>query len=233
MDSRKKSTATIVILAFVYSIVVIMIPFTKNGIFFLSYFFTLAAIIGQAFIWNYAWTPQNSLQSKFYGLPVIMVGTVYLAVQFVTGIVFMCLAKWTPLWIPGVLYVIILGAMLIGCIAADITRNEAERIDQKQLSDTAFIKQMRTAVFSLCVPDSETTLSATITKLQDTLRYSDPVSTEALKQEEEKMEQTLHLLQMSLTGKDYEKAEQYAGQLITETEVRNNQCRRNKNNFGR
>jgi hypothetical protein len=227
-DNRQKSMAALGILAVVYTVVVMAVPFTKNSVFWVSYLFTLAAIVGQAAVWKYAWNSDNSLRSKFYGLPVIVVGTVYLVVQLVAGILFMLVAKWIPSWIPVVLYVIALGGMLIGCIAADITRNEAERIEEEQIRDTSFMKQMYAEVSVLSVPDSEKELSHTLETLKDILKYSDPVSAEALEGVEEKMRQTLRLLQTALTEKVYEKAGEYTEQLIEEAKARNAQCKINK-----
>lgn len=224
-DNRQKSTAVLIIIAIVYTVIVFAVPFLKNSIFWISYLFTLAAIAGQALVWKYAWEQGSSMRSKFYGLPVIMVGTIYLCVQLVAGIVFMLAAKWIPLWVPVVLYVVALGVMLIGCIAVDITRTEAERVEYGQERDTAFIKEMRAAAAVLTAPASERTLTDNLAELQDILKYSDPVSAGELKGEEEKMRQAMELLQDSLKEGAYSKAEEYAKSLMAETERRNSLCR--------
>ena len=224
-DNRQKSTAVLVILAVVYTVIVFAAPFLKNGVFWLSYLFTLAAVAGQVLVWKYAWNQEDSLRSKFYGVPVIMVGAIYLCIQFVAGMCFMLLASWVPMWIPVILYVVLLGGMLAGCIAADIARVEAERIENTQIKDTAFMKEMRAATAALTVPPSEKRLTEVLSELQDKLKYSDPVSADELRDGEEKMWQALELLQMALREKAYDKAEEYAGSLIEETDRRNSLCR--------
>lgn len=223
--NRQKSIAALIILAVVYTVVVFAAPFLKNNVFWLSYLFTLAAIAGQVFVWKYAWEQDGSIQSKFYGLPIIMVGTIYLCVQFVAGMLFMLVAKWVPMWIPGILYVAALGMMLAGCIAADITRTEVERVGYGQVKDTAFIKEMRARAAALSAPVSEQGLTEALAKLQDTLKYSDPVSNDGLQGEEERMGQAMELLQAALTERAYGKAEEYARSLIVETEKRNSLCK--------
>jgi hypothetical protein len=201
------------------------VPFEKNSVFAWSYVFTLIAMAMQIAVWHYAWSKDSDIQSKFYGIPILLVGSIYLIAQVLLGLVFMILAVWVPLWVPVVLYVVLLGAMLIGCIGADIARSEVQRVGQEQEKDTSFIKILRAETEVMDVSDLDGELAKTIMELKEQIRYSDPVSSASLKEAEDEMRLTLHFLKNALKEKQYDSARQYAGQLITETKRRNALCR--------
>lgn len=85
------------------------VPFHKNPVFFLSWLFTLAAIVAQAYVARTAFYQGEGVKSKFYGWPIATIGVMYLAAQLVLGLVFMAMgfAVTVPVWLPLVLYTVL------------------------------------------------------------------------------------------------------------------------------
>lgn len=106
----------------------------------LLYIFGVITIAAQLYVLQVAFYKEMTVKSKFYGFPVANVGVIYLLAQLVLGLVFMALAKVVPLWLPLVVYVVLLGAAAVGLfIAADAMRDEVERAVTDGETDAALI----------------------------------------------------------------------------------------------
>lgn len=224
-NNKLKSIIILVILAVVYSVIVFALPLTMNAVFWISYVFTMAAIIGQALIWHYAWGDSEVLRSKFYGFPIILVGTIYLGAQLFSGIVFMLLAKWVAWWIPLVVYVILLGVMLIGCVTVDISRDVIERVEEEQVRNASSIKEMRAMAITLRAPETEKVLCEKLEDLKEALKYCDPVSSEKLAEIEATLKGMLQELEKALLEQSYGSALHTIEQFLAQLEKRNELCK--------
>ena len=117
--------------AVVYNVIAFALPFGKTAVFFLSWIFTMAAIAAQVYVIRTAFFKGEGIKSKLYGFPIARVGLLYLAVQVVLGLIFMALGTVVPFWLPLVLYVILMGAALIGLITTEGAREEVERVRRR------------------------------------------------------------------------------------------------------
>lgn len=227
-DNRKKAVMALVILAVMYTIVVFVMPFNKNAVFVVSYLFALLAVMGQAAVWHFGWHGKESIQSKFYGYPVIAIGMVYMLVQLGVSLLFMILARWVPLWIPAVLYVVLLGVMMIGCIAADIARTEVERVEQEQTRDTQCMRKLRAMCTALYQNSMGSETEEVMGDLCRELQYSDPVSTEELRPEEEEMLLLLKQMEEKQEQGQYDQVLVLADRMKKKLQYRNQMCRAGK-----
>ena len=222
-NNKLKTIIILVILAIVYSVIVFALPLTMNAVFWISYVFTMIAIIGQGVVWHFAWGDSQALRSKFYGFPVILVGTMYLGVQLFAGLVFMLFAKWIAWWIPLVVYIILLGVMLIGCVTADISRDV--RVEEEQVRNTSSIKEMRAMAITLRAPETEKVLADKLEDVKEALKYCDPVSSEKLVEVETKLKELLQMLETALLEQAYDRAVTYTEQFLVQLEKRNELCK--------
>ena len=134
----------------VYNVVVFAVPFVKTGVFFLSWIFTLAAIAAQVYVIRSAFYNGESVKSKFYGFPIAKIGMVYLIIQVVLSLLFMAVGRYVALWIPFVVYVVLLGVSAVGFISADDLRI-SDPVSSDALSDieadlTAYVDELQNAV---------------------------------------------------------------------------------------
>lgn len=80
---NKNSVRGLVILGIVLAtwlVIVLAVPFVKNGAYWLSFVFTLIAFLAQLHIFKISFRNGESVRSKFYGFPIARLGVVYLAV---------------------------------------------------------------------------------------------------------------------------------------------------------
>ena len=125
---NKNSVRGLVILGIVLAtwlVIVLAVPFVKNGAYWLSFVFTLIAFLAQLHIFKISFRNGESVRSKFYGFPIARLGVVYLAVQLVLGLLVMALAKWVPTWVGVILFAVTLAAAAVGCSRYDARRGGA------------------------------------------------------------------------------------------------------------
>ena len=108
----------------VYNVLAFALPFPKTAVFAVSYLFSMIAILAQIYVIRTAFYRGEGVKSKFYGFPIAKVGVIYLAIQLIGGLVFMALGLAVPVWLPLVLYVVLLGIAVAGFVAVDAARDE-------------------------------------------------------------------------------------------------------------
>ena len=181
MKTGKSFSSTAIIFLLVvllYVFAFLVIPFPKNATSWTAFVFTLAAFCVCLYSLYLAFGKGEKLVSRVYGLPIMKVGTTYLAVQLVIGVALCFIGAFVELetWISLILSVVPLAAAIIGLIAFDSVRDaieEQEAADVRATRSVRLFKINIDSIVSLCeVPD---TLPA-LKKLAEDIKYSDPVT---------------------------------------------------------
>ena len=175
---KKNSTKGYVILGILFaliSIIAFVVPTMKTATFWIAYVFTTIAIVAQIVIWKNAFGKEDTLKSKFLGLPVIHVGIVYLVVQIVAFAVFVAVPV-LPIWSAIVACAAILGFFVIFMIAGEAGRGEIERVEAKVQEKAFFIKELQADVELLIDQETNTEIRASLQQLAEKIRFSDPMS---------------------------------------------------------
>lgn len=73
-EKEKKGLVVLALLFVVYTLIVLAVPFTKGGMFWLTYLFTAAAFGVQAYVFKLSFEKEAGAKSKFYGFPIARVG---------------------------------------------------------------------------------------------------------------------------------------------------------------
>lgn len=214
----------------VYQVVVFAIPFPKNAVFFISWFFTVIAICSQIYTVRTAFYQGESVKSKFYGFPIAKIGIMYLAVQLILGLCFMVagFAAAVPFWIPLVLYVLLLGASATGFITADAVRDEIEKQEEKLKKDVRNMRMLQAKTASMVQLTQDDRMRKRLEKFAEDLRFSDPVSSEATMELEAELAVCVDELRQVVMKDDGESAFmmlQKAGGILVE---RNSLCKMEK-----
>lgn len=195
------------VLLVVYNVLVFALPFPMNSVFLLSWFFTMLALVAQAYVIRMAFLKGDGVKSKFYGFPIARIGVVYLIVQFILSLGFMALGKIVPFWVPLVLYIILLGAGVIGFVAADAMRDEIVRQEVRQEQKIYRMREFQSKGKVIVGLNQMPQMSKMLEKLSDDLRFSDPTSSEALTAIENELETCLEQLQAAVADQNAQKAE--------------------------
>ena len=224
----KRTSAILLILLIVFSVITFVLPFKKNTLFWISYAFGVFAILFQLYVLMKAFHGTESVRSRFYGFPIAKVGLIYMVIQIILSIVFMALAFFVPAWIGALLFVLLLAFALIGFIGADAMRDEIERQDKKLEADTSCMTTLRSLVYPLAERCDDPEAKAKLEKLADEFRYSDPVSNGTLRPVEAELETAVSELQAEVSGGDQNRIIRAVNKTSGLLAERNRLCKLNK-----
>lgn len=177
---KKNSTKGYVILGILFvvvSVIAFAVPLQKTAAFWITYAFTAIAILAQIVIWNVALGREDTLKSKFLGLPVLHLGTLYLIVQLAAFAVYLFIPV-LPVWSAVVVCVALGGVFSVCMISADVGRNEIERVEDKIQKKAFYIRALQADVELLANVESDAKVKAELLRLAEKIRYSDPMSHE-------------------------------------------------------
>lgn len=179
---KKNSTKGYAILGIIFlliSIIAFAVPTMKTTTFWIAYFFTAIAIVSQIVSWKNAFEKEDTLKSKFLGLPIVYIGIVYLVAQIVAFAVFTAVPT-LPIWSPLVVCVAILGISAIFMIVGEAGRGEIERVEAKVQKKVFFIKALQADVELLIDRETDTEIRTALQQLAEKIRFSDPMSDDTL-----------------------------------------------------
>ena len=215
------------ILFVVLSVIAFALPLAKTATFWISYVFVVIALVVQIYAYPKAFAGE-SVKSKFYGFPIARITTVYLIAQLALSLIFMIAGKWVPAWIPVILFALMLGAAAIGFVAAEGMRDEVERQDVVHKANVGTMRALQSkSVFIAGQCDDPETKKA-LNAFAEALRFSDPVSSDALVDIEENLTGLVEELGNAVLDKDFEAARSLCAKASTLLADRNRMCKLNK-----
>ena len=162
----------------VYNIIAFLLPNSQGGMFWTGYGFSMAAILLTAGVGFYT-LGRKGLKSKVYGVSLLSLVWSYLIAQLIAGLLEMAFSS-VPFQYGIILNGILLGACLIGLIAADIAIDEVERIDENVKRKISYMKSLQTDIESLSGKTQDEAAKKALKDLGEAIRYSDPMSSSQL-----------------------------------------------------
>lgn len=208
-----------------FCVIALVVPFVRSACFWLSFAFGVLAIGVQLYTMPRAM--RGKLRSKFYGFPILRISFIYLAAQLVLSLLFMALAKWVPVWVPTVLYLVLLCAALIGFVGADSVRDEVVRQDDRTKQQVSVMRAFQSQVANLSINCDES-CKAELDKLADEFRYSDPVSSDAITDAEDELRCCIDELQRAVAENQSEDISRLCRKTSLVLAERNRLCKLNK-----
>lgn len=217
-----------VVMLGLFNVIAFVAPFEMNAVFWVSYIFSMVAILVQLPAVVFAFSGDDSVKSKFYGFPIARISVTYLFVQVILGIIFMAVSQFVPAWIPTIAFAIILAVSAIGFIAADVTRDEIERQDKKLKIKVETMRSLQSKSSVLVSQCENEEFRKYVKDLADDFRYSDPVSSSATEQIENELSVNLDTLQGAVIDKDTEAVIALCKKTSALLSERNRICKLNK-----
>ena len=123
---------------------------------------------------------------------------------------------------------LLLAAAALGTIAADVTREEIVRQDVQIKRDVSKMRELQSLGRSLVARCEEPTAKAELKKLSESLRLSDPVSSEATAETEAELKSLMDELQNALLDDDNAGISGLCKQAENVLAERNRICKLNK-----
>lgn len=199
-----RSIVTVVVIFAVYNVLAFVLPFKHTGLFWIGYSFGLVSIIVSMMILALAFGKNGTAKSSFYGFPIARIGVLYSAVQVPLSFLAMALAgiAGIPLWPFVLVFILILGAAVLGTVATDATRDEIVRQDIKLAKDVSAIRALRSLGNSLVTQCADEEAKKELKKLSDTINYCDPVSNDATVAAETELKAVMDEIQQAIVDDD-------------------------------
>lgn len=214
----------------VFNVIAFVVPFAKNAVFWAAYVFGMIAIISQLAVMKLAFNGTESIRSKFYGFPVARIGVIYGICQILLSFAAMALSSFIPMWIPIIIFIVMLAAATAGLIGADMVREEIEHQDKKLVKDVSNMRELQSKInLIVSQADCGEDLKLALAKLGEDIKYSDPVSNPATEKIENELLIAIDELQKAVIDGEETAALTLCRKISGTLAERNRLCKLNKN----
>ena len=214
------------VLAVIFNVIAFVTPAAAgvskfNGTFWSGYVLIMLALIGQ-FVCAYFAFKAKSKEQLFLKLPLVTISYSALILSFVVGAACMLIPN-LPNWVGIVLCALILGFTAISVIKASAAAELVHETDTRVKEKTAFIRVMTVEAENLMARAQTDETKAMCKKVYEALRYSDPMSSEALSGTEAEISKEFTAFAAAV--KNGENASDLADELIALIGDRNRMCK--------
>lgn len=191
--------------------------------FWVGYVFVTLAFIGQLLCAKKALEAEN-LEKLFYNISLITLSRTGLILTFVVGGLCMFISS-LPYWVGVIICMIILSLTAIAVIKANVAADVISEIDKKVKDKTFFIKSLTVDAEGLLARASSNDIKAECKKVYEAVRYSDPMSDEALASSESQITLKFAELTTAVSDNNLEAVKKIANEVIILVDDRNKKCR--------
>lgn len=186
---KNASLAGIILLVsmVMYNVAAFVLVTDYNAKFWCGYCFTMAAFLLQIVFAFIAFGKADTLKKTFFGIPIAQLGLTYLILQIILGFV--------VIFVPGlnaaigaVISTVLLGVYIIAITMAVGGREIAVATEEKVQKKVFYIKSLLADVETMGAKATDAQMRKSLKAVEDAIRYSDPMSNDALATIEFKIE---------------------------------------------
>ena len=229
----KKDTLRLLIIGLVvliaYNFAVFMIPCYKTTTFWISWGYSLLSFAVAGYAIYTGLIKNTDTKSRFYGFPIARIGVIYLIAQVAVGGVFMAIGHIVPWWLAVVLFTIGLALAAIGLVAAEAVVEQINIQDDKLKKSVSLMRGLQSKVRTMASQCEDAEVAAVVGAFAEEMRYSDPVSNEAIADAENELSAAVDVLQGAIVEGDAETIKLACRQATAALAERNRLCKLNKN----
>lgn len=191
--------------------------------FWIGYVFITVMFIGQL-ICSYMAFKADSAKKLFYNISLIRTSYIGLIVSFVVGGLCMLISP-LPYWVGVIVCAIVLVANVLSVIKATAAIDEIERVDTKVKTQTFFIKSLTVDAETLMAKAKSDSVKAECKKVYEAIRYSDPMSNDALSSVESQITVKFAALSEAVERDESDTVTKEANEVVILVGDRNKKCR--------
>lgn len=196
---------------------------TYDARFWIAFVFIIAAFIGNLVCAFLAFKAEN-LKKMFLNLPLITVSWSALIAMLVAGSVLMLIPN-CPAWIAAIVCLIILAFNAIAVIKAGWAADAVNIVDEKVKAKTSFVKNLVVDIENVLSRAKSDAEKAECKKVYEAVRYSDPMTNEALSVIEAKITEKADEFASSVGVDNAERVKEIADEIVILVGDRNKKCR--------
>lgn len=194
-----------------------------GGSFWAGYAVITLAFLSQLACAYKAFRAENA-KKFFYNLPLITVSYTGLILTLILGGLCMAIPD-VPNWLGAIVGAVVLAFTALAVIKASAAADIVESVDKKVAEKTAFLRMATADAEVILASAKSAEVKAECKKVYEALRYSDPMSDEALSVTEAKITVKLDELKAATAADDAEKTKAAAGELMLLIKERNAKCK--------
>lgn len=148
-----------------------------DGSFWVGYIFIILTFIMQLGISWYSL--KDDITKIFYRMPLLSISYVSLILMIIVGILCMVISRF-PVWLGIILCLLVLAFSIVSMMQAQAAASVLGDIDTKIKNKTFFIKSLTVDIDSLLARVTSSEITDELNKVYEAVRYSDPMSNDAL-----------------------------------------------------
>lgn len=209
----------------IFNIIAFLIPgddkFNPN--FFLGYAFITLSYVLQLGVGYFAFKEDNR-NKVFLNLPTVTIGFTTLVCTTIVSVITMAV-EGIPGWLGAILCFVCFAIGAIAILGAKAAADTVSAIDDKIKTKTFFIKAFTGNLDTLVSQAPSAEIKAEVQKVYEAVRYSDPMSNEALAPIESQISMKFNQLSDAALGNDLQSVEVLAKEMIVLVNDRNNKCK--------
>lgn len=194
-----------------------------EGAFWVGYIFITLAFLGQLAV-SYSVFKAQNLQKLFYNISLVKISWTGLILTMIFGSICMIIPEF-PVWLGVIICVVILGFNAISLTKASAAAEMVSRIDDKIKTQTFFIKMMTADTDSLMARAKDDAARAEVRKVHEAVKYSDPMSNDALSGVEQQIFNKYIELSTAVDEGNALKIKECAERMLQLLVERNNKCK--------
>lgn len=228
MSKKQKMTAAIlaiVVIAYNVTLFVLCGFAGYTGVFWTSWVFMLAAFVAMAVAGVLLGEKGMFLRDWLFGYPIVKHTTVYITFEFIASTLFIIFEqkiKWGWAFAVQFLLLSVYGVCAISCFLAKETIDD---IHTKVGNKTEFWKLLRVDADMLMEKCSNAELKTQLGEFSEAVRYSDPMSSDTLRDLEKEIASTVSDCDNAVTRGDVEQAEALCKKAKLLLVERNKKCK--------
>ena len=206
-----------------FNVISFVVPAEKTTSFWIGYIFISLTFIGQLAC-SYTVFKDNNATKIFYNLSLVKIGYVGLIASFVVGGLCMLISP-LPYWIGVVACAVVLAANILSILKATAAVAEVERIDSKIKVQTSFIKMLTIDADTLMAQAKSDAVKTECRKVYEAIRYSDPMSNDALSSVESQISAKFAELSDAVKADNFTNVAEIANEVVILIGDRNKKCK--------
>ena len=194
-----------------------------DAAFWIGYTFITVTFLGQLACTWFA-LKEESASKLFYKVSLITTSYTGLVITFVIGGLCMLISP-LPYWVGVIACSIVLAANILAVIKAAAAIDEVQKIDEKIKEQTAFVKMLTVDAESLISRAKSETVKAECMKVYEAIRFSDPMSNNALFSIESAITTKFSNLSLAVASDNFDSVTEFANELVILIGERNKKCK--------
>jgi hypothetical protein len=191
--------------------------------FWIGYVFITVMLVGQLACAFFAFKA-DSAQKMFYNVSLLRTSYAGLIASFIVGGLCMLISS-LPYWVGVIVCAIVLAVNVLAVVKASAVISEVDRIDKKIKVQTFFIKSLTVDAETLMAGAKSDEAKEECRKVYEAVRYSDPMSDDALAAVEGQITIRFSALTEAVEADDIDAVRAVAKEMIVLIGNRNSKCK--------